>query len=127
MLRINQGLNINITGNISFFWLPWHYFLFNIFFFLFFSVLSSQTLLTFPPFFSSLCRSAYVPCEAQGLDAVQLALEQIDIVRRLSDMYARETVLATSSQDIVEAHRRGLLASLIGVEGATPLAPPWAC
>ncbi|KAH8239247.1 hypothetical protein KR032_002362 [Drosophila birchii] len=61
--------------------------------------------------------SAYVPCEAQGLDAVQLALEQIDIVRRLSDMYARETVLATSSQDIVEAHRRGLLASLIGVEG----------
>ncbi|EDX10145.1 GD12767 [Drosophila simulans] len=61
--------------------------------------------------------SAYVPCEAQGLDAVQLALEQIDIVRRLSDMYARETVLATSSQDIVDAHRRGLLASLIGVEG----------
>ncbi|XP_017121919.1 uncharacterized protein LOC108142513 isoform X1 [Drosophila elegans] len=61
--------------------------------------------------------SAYVPCEAQGLDAVQLALEQIDIVRRLSDMYARETVLATSSQDIVQAHRRGLLASLIGVEG----------
>ncbi|XP_017092421.2 uncharacterized protein [Drosophila bipectinata] len=61
--------------------------------------------------------SAYVPCEAQGLDAVQLALEQIDIVRRLSDMYDRETVLATSSQDIVEAHRRGLLASLIGVEG----------
>lgn len=65
----------------------------------------------------SFCRSAYVPCEAQGLDAVQLALEQIDIVRRLSDMYARETVLATSSQDIVDAHRRGLLASLIGVEG----------
>ncbi|XP_068150022.1 uncharacterized protein [Drosophila tropicalis] len=61
--------------------------------------------------------SAYVPCEAQGLDAVQLALEQIDIVRRLSDMYNRETVLATSSQDIVAAHRRGLLASLIGVEG----------
>lgn len=62
-------------------------------------------------------RSAYVPCEAQGLDAVQLALEQIDIVRRLSDMYARETVLATSSQDIVATHRRGLLASLIGIEG----------
>ncbi|XP_030372041.1 uncharacterized protein LOC115622279 [Scaptodrosophila lebanonensis] len=61
--------------------------------------------------------SAYVPCEAQGLDAVQLALEQIDIVRRLSDMYAQETVLVTSSQDIVAAHRRGLLASLIGIEG----------
>ncbi|KAH8406392.1 hypothetical protein KR215_012174 [Drosophila sulfurigaster] len=61
--------------------------------------------------------SAYVPCEAQGLDAVQLALEQIDIVRRLSDMYARETVLATSSQDIVATHRRGMLASLIGIEG----------
>ncbi|EDV97213.1 GH16719 [Drosophila grimshawi] len=61
--------------------------------------------------------SAYVPCEAQGLDAVQLALEQIDIVRRLSDMYARDTELATSSQDIVATHRRGLLASLIGIEG----------
>ncbi|XP_065362087.1 dipeptidase 1 [Calliphora vicina] len=61
--------------------------------------------------------SAYVPCEAQGLDAVQLALEQIDIIRRLTDMYQQDTVLVQSSADIQTAQRHGLMASLIGIEG----------
>uniref|UniRef100_A0A1B0FAT5 Dipeptidase n=1 Tax=Glossina morsitans morsitans TaxID=37546 RepID=A0A1B0FAT5_GLOMM len=61
--------------------------------------------------------SAYVPCEAQGLDAVQLALEQIDIIRRLADMYNQDTVLVTSSKDITESQHHGLIASLIGIEG----------
>ncbi|XP_075163545.1 uncharacterized protein LOC142236168 [Haematobia irritans] len=61
--------------------------------------------------------SAYVPCEAQGLDAVQLALEQIDIIRRLTDMYHQDTVLVQSSKDIQMAQRQGLISSLIGIEG----------
>lgn len=74
------------------------------------------------PLFILLCllhhyRSAYVPCEAQGLDAVQLALEQIDIIRRLTDMYQQDTVLVQSSADIQTAQRHGLMASLIGIEG----------
>ncbi|KAF4523206.1 hypothetical protein B566_EDAN002467 [Ephemera danica] len=44
--------------------------------------------------------SAYVPCGARDLDAVQLALEQIDVIKRIE-----------------MAHRAGKIASLIGVEG----------
>lgn len=66
-------------------------------------------------------RSAYVPCEAQGLDAVQLALEQIDLIQRFSDSYRPHMRLAVSSQEIMTVHRSGLLASLIGVEGGHAL------
>ncbi|XP_059617098.1 dipeptidase 1-like [Phlebotomus argentipes] len=65
--------------------------------------------------------SAYVPCEAQGLDAVQLALEQIDVIQRFTELYDKHTALAQSSQDIITMHRRGLFASLIGVEGGHAL------
>ncbi|XP_055907272.1 uncharacterized protein LOC129942389 isoform X2 [Eupeodes corollae] len=61
--------------------------------------------------------SAHVPCEAQGLDAVQLALEQIDIIHRLTDMYPKDTALVTSYQEILTVRRQGLMASMIGIEG----------
>lgn len=60
-------------------------------------------------------RSAYVPCEAQGLDAVQLALEQIDVVLRFTVLYDQYTRLVTSSKEIVRTHAMGQLASMIGV------------
>lgn len=61
--------------------------------------------------------SAYVPCSTQHLDAVQLALEQIDIIRRLVAKYPAHMTLVTNTQGITKAHEMGLLASLIGVEG----------
>nr|CAD7432315.1 unnamed protein product [Timema monikensis] len=61
--------------------------------------------------------SAYIPCSTQHLDAVQLALEQIDVIRRLVDKYPTHMTLVTTAQGIEEAHAAGLLASLIGVEG----------
>lgn len=66
-------------------------------------------------------RSAFVPCEAQGLDAVQLALEQIDIIHRFTELYPTDFVLAVSSQEILSAHKKGILASLIGIEGGHAL------
>jgi membrane dipeptidase len=42
--------------------------------------------------------SAYVPCEAQYKDAVQLTLEQINVIRRLVDTYSAELQFVTSSQ-----------------------------
>lgn len=72
-------------------------------------------------FSSALDRSAYVPCEAQGLDAVQLALEQIDVIQRFTELYEKHTALAQSSQDIITMHKKGLFASLIGVEGGHAL------
>ncbi|XP_037068900.1 dipeptidase 1-like [Pollicipes pollicipes] len=65
--------------------------------------------------------AAYVPCESQWLDAVPMSVEQIDVVRRLVDKYPHYLSLATSAQDIVEAHRRGRIASLLGVEGGHSL------
>ncbi|XP_067000726.1 dipeptidase 1-like [Anabrus simplex] len=65
--------------------------------------------------------SAYVPCSAQYLDAVQLVLEQIDVIRRLVDKYPSHMTLVTTSQGIEQAHEAGLLASLIGVEGGHAL------
>lgn len=41
--------------------------------------------------------SAYVPCGAQHLDAVQLTLEQIDVIRRLSEKYYHALEFVTSA------------------------------
>ena len=42
--------------------------------------------------------SAYVPCEAQHLNAVQLTIEQLDLIHRLVEKYPEHLVLATSAQ-----------------------------
>lgn len=61
--------------------------------------------------------SAYVPCEAQFLDAVQLTLEQIDIVRRLTSRYPKRIRLVKTSVELENAHKEGVIASLVGIEG----------
>ncbi|XP_034938115.1 dipeptidase 1 isoform X5 [Chelonus insularis] len=61
--------------------------------------------------------SAYVPCSSQHLDSVQLALEQIDLIRRLVNKHPKNMILVTTSEGIKKAHGEGRLASLIGVEG----------
>jgi membrane dipeptidase len=42
--------------------------------------------------------SAYVPCSTQHLDAVQLALEQIDVIRRLVAKYPTYMTLVTTTE-----------------------------
>lgn len=42
--------------------------------------------------------SAYVPCGAQHLDAVQLTLEQIDVIRRLTEKYSHALEWVTDSR-----------------------------
>ncbi|XP_022919017.1 uncharacterized protein [Onthophagus taurus] len=66
--------------------------------------------------------AAYVPCDSQFKDAVQLTLEQIDVIRRLTEMYNPSLTLCTSSQDIRTAYEKNQLCSLIGVEGGHSLA-----
>ncbi|XP_051170675.1 dipeptidase 1-like [Leptopilina boulardi] len=65
--------------------------------------------------------SAYVPCGAAQLNAVQLSLEQIDVIRRLAEMNAQHLTLVTSVKGLIETHREGKIASLIGVEGGHSL------
>ncbi|XP_030376216.1 dipeptidase 1 [Scaptodrosophila lebanonensis] len=61
--------------------------------------------------------SAYAPCSSQHLDAVQLTLEQIDLIRRLVQLYPHHMTLVTTASGIEQVHRTGKIASLIGVEG----------
>ncbi|XP_075992273.1 uncharacterized protein LOC142987419 isoform X2 [Anticarsia gemmatalis] len=61
--------------------------------------------------------AAYVPCDAQHRDAVQLTFEQIDLIQRLTDKYHPQLTLCTSAEDIVSAHANHRLCSLVGVEG----------
>ncbi|XP_050698809.1 dipeptidase 1-like [Eriocheir sinensis] len=60
---------------------------------------------------------SYVPCEAQRLNAVQLTIEQIDLIKRLIEQYPDDLRLATSADEVEAAFREGRIASLIGVEG----------
>ncbi|KAK9310343.1 hypothetical protein QLX08_000339 [Tetragonisca angustula] len=65
--------------------------------------------------------AAYVPCESQHLNAVQLTLEQVDLIKRLIEKYSQHMQFAASSTEILHAHAKGRIASLIGVEGGHSL------
>ncbi|XP_038223702.1 dipeptidase 2-like isoform X1 [Dermochelys coriacea] len=57
--------------------------------------------------------SVYVLCSAQNKDAVRLTLEQIDVVKRMCQIYP-ELELVTTSQGIADSKK---IACLIGIEG----------
>jgi membrane dipeptidase len=61
--------------------------------------------------------SVYVPANLPGADALQATLEQIDVVHRLCARYPDSLELALTADDIERIHRRGKIASLIGMEG----------
>jgi membrane dipeptidase len=61
--------------------------------------------------------SVYIPVEVQGPAAVQMTLEQIDIVKRMCARYPRDFAMAYTAADVVRLHRSGRIACLIGVEG----------
>ncbi|MEO8348480.1 MAG: dipeptidase [Acidobacteriota bacterium] len=61
--------------------------------------------------------SVYVPATLKGADAVRAVLEQIDVVHRLEELYPDTFEPARTADDIERIHRKGRIASLIGVEG----------
>jgi membrane dipeptidase len=61
--------------------------------------------------------SVFVPSQLAGDAAVTATLEQVDFVRRMTDRYAAELVLATSVADVDAAWASGRIASLMGMEG----------
>jgi membrane dipeptidase len=61
--------------------------------------------------------SVYVPVTLKGADAVRAVLEQIDVVHRLEELYPDTFEPARTADDVVRIHRKGKIASLIGVEG----------
>ncbi len=61
--------------------------------------------------------SVWIPADVTGPRAVEMTLEQIDIVRRLVAAHPGALQLATTAADIRRIARSGRVASLIGVEG----------
>jgi membrane dipeptidase len=61
--------------------------------------------------------SVWIPAETQGPTAVQLTVEQIDLVRRMCARYPQDLAMAYTAADIVRLHKSGRIACLIGVEG----------
>jgi membrane dipeptidase len=61
--------------------------------------------------------SVFIPVEVQGAEAVQMTIEQIDIVRQMCARYPQDLAMAYTAADVVRLHKAGKIASLIGVEG----------
>ena len=66
--------------------------------------------------------SVFIPGSVTGPAAVQMTIEQIDIVKRLAARYPADLGMAYSADDIVRLHKEGKVASLIGVEGGHQMA-----
>jgi membrane dipeptidase len=61
--------------------------------------------------------SVWIPVETQGFQAVQMTLEQIDLVKRMSARYPADFAMAYTAADIRRIHKSHKVASLIGIEG----------
>jgi membrane dipeptidase len=61
--------------------------------------------------------SVWVPVDTKGAAAVQMTLEQIDLVKAMCARYPQDLAMAYTAADIVRLHQAHRVASLIGVEG----------
>lgn len=61
--------------------------------------------------------SVFIPANVTGPLAVQETMEQIDIVKGLTQRYPDVFEMAYTADDVVRIHKAGRIASLIGVEG----------
>jgi membrane dipeptidase len=61
--------------------------------------------------------SVWIPASVTGAAAIQMTIEQIDLVQNMVARYPRDLEMAYTADDIVRAHAHGKVASLIGVEG----------
>lgn len=67
--------------------------------------------------FGAIFFSIWIPSKVTGPIAVEKALEQIDAVRRQVRAHPKELALATTAEEIRQAHKEGKIAALMGVEG----------
>lgn len=61
--------------------------------------------------------SVWVPVEVTGAQAVEMTLEQIDLVKAIAKKYPTDFEMAYSAADVERSHARGRIACLIGIEG----------
>ena len=61
--------------------------------------------------------SVWIPVQTQGFEAVQMTIEQIDLVKAMAQRYPADLQMAYTAADIRRIHKSGRIASLIGIEG----------
>jgi membrane dipeptidase len=61
--------------------------------------------------------SVWIPPETKGFEAVQITLEQIDLVKRMAARYPEDLEMAYTAADIRRIHSARKVACLIGIEG----------
>jgi len=61
--------------------------------------------------------SVYIDASVHGDEAIRQTLEQIDIITRLVKAYPNDLELASTAADFERIHRKGKIASVMGVEG----------
>ncbi len=61
--------------------------------------------------------SVYIPAEVTGPAAVQMTIEQIDLVKQMCARWPDDLAMAYTAADVVRLHKQRKIASLIGVEG----------
>jgi membrane dipeptidase len=61
--------------------------------------------------------SVWVPANFTGPLAVEMTVEQIDLVKRMAARYPATFEMAYSATDVERIHREGRIACLIGIEG----------
>jgi len=61
--------------------------------------------------------SVWIPAATRGPEAVQMTLEQIDLVKAMCARYPADLAMAYTAADIVRVHKAHRIAALIGVEG----------
>jgi membrane dipeptidase len=61
--------------------------------------------------------SVWIPSEMKGYQAVQVTLEQIDLVKRMAARYPGDLEMAYTAADIRRIHQARKVASMIGIEG----------
>src|SRR6202040_2675292 len=61
--------------------------------------------------------SVWIPTETKGFEAVQITLEQIDLVKRMAARYPADLEMAYTAADVRRIHRSHKVASMIGIEG----------
>ena len=65
--------------------------------------------------------SVWIPATTTGPAAVQMTIEEIDIVRNMVARYPEAFEMAYTADDIERIHREGRIASLIGIEGGSQI------
>jgi membrane dipeptidase len=61
--------------------------------------------------------SVWIPSEMKGYQAVQITLEQMDLVKRMAARYPGDLEMAYTAADVRRIHQAHKVASMIGIEG----------